>query len=499
LSIIGKTSVNTIATLSLQIVTLLCGFLVPWLIIRYFGSEINGLVSSLTQFLSYINIVEGGVGAVVLSNLYRPLATGDLVKASAVVRTTEAFFKKLAAVFLIYEIVLAIAYPLLVRIPFSWIYVSSLTLILGISTFVQYYFALTWRLFLQADKKMFVSVLAQGTAIVLNLGLTFLAIAILPEIHFVKFLSGLAFFAQPIILNRYMRHHYRLRDDVKPDPDLLKQRWDGFGINLAAMVHATTATIVLTFTASLEIVSVFSVYMLVANGLKSLVTSISAGITPSIGHYYGKDDIAGCTGLFDKYELLMFYASFLCFTVAAFSITPFAMVYTSGTDNGAYYQPVLGYVLMLAECLFCIRDPYVNMAYTAGHFKQAGKYAYTEAALNIALSVLLGIFWGIDGVSVALLVSIAYRTLSQVLYLRKRILLRSSKKFLIKLIAFAASFIIVAMISLTYVSPCDYTLLSWVVYTLKITILAFVVYSGTCMVLQFRSIPRVFFGLFGRR
>lgn len=178
MSIIGKTSVNTIATLSLQIVTLLCGFLVPWLIIRYFGSEINGLVSSLTQFLSYINIVEGGVGAVVLSNLYRPLATGDLVKASAVVRTTEAFFKKLAAVFLIYEIVLAIAYPLLVRIPFSWIYVSSLTLILGISTFVQYYFALTWRLFLQADKKMFVSVLAQGTAIVLNLGLTFLAIAI---------------------------------------------------------------------------------------------------------------------------------------------------------------------------------------------------------------------------------------------------------------------------------------------------------------------------------
>lgn len=499
MSIAGKTSVNTVATVSLQVVTLLCGFLVPWLIIRYFGSEINGLVSSLTQFLSYINIVEGGVGAVVLSNLYRPLATGDLIKASAVVRTTEVFFKKLAIVFLVYELVLAIAYPLLVRTPFSWAYVSSLTLILGISTFVQYYFALTWRLFLQADKKMFVSVLAQGTAILLNLGLTFIAIAVLPEIHFVKLLSGLAFFVQPIILNHYMRHHYRLRDDVEPDPNLLKQRWDGFGINLAAMVHATTATIVLTFTASLEMVSVFSVYMLVANGLKSLITSISAGITPTIGHYYGKDDIAGCTRLFEKYELLMFYASFLCFTIAAFSITPFAMLYTSGTDNSIYYQPVLGYVLMLAECLFCIRDPYVNMAYTAGHFKQVSKYAYIEAALNVILSILLGLFWGINGVSVALLVSIAYRTLSQVLYLRKNILSRSSKAFCIKLIAFVISSAIVIMVSWNNVAPCDCTLLSWMAYTLGIAIIAFAVYSGTCIVLQFKSVLRVLSRFFGRR
>lgn len=499
MSIVGKTSVNTIATVSLQVVTLLCGFLIPWLIIRYFGSEINGLVSSLTQFLSYINIVEGGVGAVVLSNLYRPLATGDLAKASAVVRTTEAFFKKLAAVFLVYEIVLAVVYPLLVRTSFSWVYVSSLTLILGISTFVQYYFALTWRLFLQADKKMFVSVLAQGTAIVLNLGLTIVAIAILPEIHFVKFLSGLAFLMQPIILNRYMRHHYCLRDDVDPDPDLLKQRWDGFGINLAAMVHATTATIVLTFTASLEIVSVFSVYMLVANGLKSLITSISAGITPSIGHYYGKDDVAGCTRLFEKYELLMFYASFLCFTIAAFSITPFAMLYTNGTDNGIYYQPVLGYVLMLAECLFCIRDPYVNMAYTAGHFKQVSKYAYIEAALNIVLSVVLGLLWGIDGVAIALLVSIAYRTIAQVLYLRRSILSRSPRTFCVRLIAFAVSCAITAMVSLTCIASCDNTLLGWIIYTLQNAIIAFAVYSLTCVFLNLRLALRALFRLFGRR
>ena len=42
---------------------------------RNFGSEINGLVSSITQFLSFISLLEGGLGAVVLAELYLPIET----------------------------------------------------------------------------------------------------------------------------------------------------------------------------------------------------------------------------------------------------------------------------------------------------------------------------------------------------------------------------------------------------------------------------------------
>ena len=119
--------------------------------------------------------------------------------------------------------------------------------------------------------------------------------------------------------------------------------------------------------------------------------------------------------------------------------------------------------------------------------------------MNVILSILLGLFWGINGVSVALLVSIAYRTFSQVLYLRKNILSRSSKAFCIKLIAFVISSAIVIMVSWNNVAPCDCTLLSWMAYSLRIAIIAFAVYSGTCIVLQFKSVLRVLSRFFGRR
>lgn len=58
----------------LQITILICGFIVPKVIITNFGSNVNGLVSSITQFLAYITLLEAGMGPVVKSALYGPIA-----------------------------------------------------------------------------------------------------------------------------------------------------------------------------------------------------------------------------------------------------------------------------------------------------------------------------------------------------------------------------------------------------------------------------------------
>ena len=60
---------NTIASLGYQISAIICGFILPRLIMTYYGSEVNGLVNSITQFLQVITFLELGVGAVVQSSL----------------------------------------------------------------------------------------------------------------------------------------------------------------------------------------------------------------------------------------------------------------------------------------------------------------------------------------------------------------------------------------------------------------------------------------------
>ncbi len=68
---------NTFSSLFYQITTIVCGFIMPRLVLTAFGSGVNGLVQSVTQFLGIISFLELGVGAVVQSSLYKRLAEHD--------------------------------------------------------------------------------------------------------------------------------------------------------------------------------------------------------------------------------------------------------------------------------------------------------------------------------------------------------------------------------------------------------------------------------------
>ena len=65
---------NIISSLLTQVATLICGFITPILIIEKYGSNVNGLMTSITQFLSYISLLDLGFGPVLKSVLYSPLA-----------------------------------------------------------------------------------------------------------------------------------------------------------------------------------------------------------------------------------------------------------------------------------------------------------------------------------------------------------------------------------------------------------------------------------------
>ena len=71
------TLINVISSLLFQILTIINGFIIPRLILSYFGSDVNGLTTSISQFLTYISLIEGGITGVIMASLYKPLYEKD--------------------------------------------------------------------------------------------------------------------------------------------------------------------------------------------------------------------------------------------------------------------------------------------------------------------------------------------------------------------------------------------------------------------------------------
>lgn len=431
-----KVLLNVITSLFLQVVLVINGFILPRLLLSFFGSDVNGLVSSLNQFLGYIQLVEGGLSGVILSTLYNPLANKDFDRVNTIVNTARSFFRKIGIAYIIYAIAVGIIYPIIVKSQFSFTFVFLLTIILTVSLFSQYYFSLPYRLLLQADQKLYVVSISQIIITIINLILAILSLKIYPSVHILKLLNGIMYFLQPLIFWRYTQKHYDLDKNAKLDNAALEQRWDGFGQNLAYFIHTNTDAIVISLFLTLKDVSVYAVYFLVVNSLKNLIIAVSNGIIPTLGIKMNSQKKEDFGKSFELYEFIMFSISTIVYSCAIILIVPFVMLYTKGVNDANYYHPIFGVILILAEMIYCLRDPYVSITYAAGHFKQTSKYAYIEAFLNILISIILVNYIGIMGVALGTLISMLYRLFFQIIYASKNFINRKSVIALKNLIVF---------------------------------------------------------------
>ena len=138
---------NIVVSLLQQLVTVITGLIVPRAIIGTFGSNVNGLISSISQFLGYITLLEAGIGPVIKSSLYKPIATRDKNQIEKILKSSQKFFRILSIIFIIYIIVLCFIYPLIVKEEFETTFTISLILIIAISTFAEYFFGMIYKLY----------------------------------------------------------------------------------------------------------------------------------------------------------------------------------------------------------------------------------------------------------------------------------------------------------------------------------------------------------------
>lgn len=163
-----KLMLNSASSLIYQMITIVCGFILPRFFLSFYGSAVNGLISSITQFLGFISLAECGVGAVVQSALYKPLANNDMQEVSKIMKSADRFFKRIAYILLAYIAILMVFYPLITLKSFDYFFTLVLIFVISISSFVQYYLGMTYRLLLNADQLGFIQYSIHSAALILN-------------------------------------------------------------------------------------------------------------------------------------------------------------------------------------------------------------------------------------------------------------------------------------------------------------------------------------------
>lgn len=469
-----RLAANTVSSLMLQLCTIICGFILPRMILAGFGSNVNGMINSITQFLGFISFLELGVGSVIQSSLYKPLADKDNETISKIIVSGQKFFSRLAMILFVYVCILMGGYPFFAKQDFGIVYTSTMVAILSISSFAQYYFGIVNSILLNADQKGYVSNITQIVTLILNTVFCIVLIKHGASIHIVKLTTSLIYVIRPLYLSFYVKQHYCLDRKIKYDKEPIKQKWNGVAQHVAAVVLDGTDNIVLTIFAGLKIVSIYSVYNIVVAGVKQLFLAMTNGVQSLIGELWAKQELDELKRFFGWVEWSIHTGTTFVFGVTSILIVPFVQIYTYGINDVNYVQPLFAILIVAANAGHCLRLPYNIMILAGGHYRQTQKNYIVAATINIIVSVLAVKTLGLVGVAIGTLLAMFYQTVWMAIYDSKNLICWPIKNFIKQMVVDVISVLAFSLLAAVFKFN-TITWLAWVEYAIVISISALII------------------------
>lgn len=474
-----KLLLNSLSAVFNQVVALICGMILPRLIISVYGSAVNGLISSVTHFLALFSMLEMGVGAVVRSSLYKPLADNDGESISRILIASRRFFRRIGLMLCVYLVLLSFYFPLAVYQGRDYLSTALLIVAIAVNILSNYMFGVIYVQLLDADQKSYIQLCADFLAILLNTAISVILIWAGAHISTVKLVAATAFLLKPLLLKLYVDRHYNLDFTLQFTDEPLKQKWNGLAQHIATYVLKHSDTVIITVFSALEEVSVYYVYHLVTNALQQLVENMTSGMASLMGNMIAKNEQKKLQSVFSMFEWCMHTFVTLLYAMTGILILPFVKIYTAGITDANYIVPTFALLTVLAGAAFCLRMLYSTVIRAAGHYEQTQKSYFTVSAMKVILTVAFVQRYGLVGAALGTLLTVSCHTAYLVWYLRRRILNRPFIIFFKHIVVDIISVVLVVVSVRLCSDTGDSGWSQWILYAIKsgcisVSVIAFI-------------------------
>ncbi|MBI0577953.1 sugar isomerase [Neobacillus cucumis] len=408
-----------------KVVLLGLGILLPKLYIQNFGSEINGLLSSLSGIFVYLALLEAGVGGASIQALYSPISKKNHAKINGILAATNKFYKKTGLYFLGCVSILAFLYPYFIKSELKFSLIVTLVLLSAVPTALRFFYQGRYIVLLNADNKIYILNLFSTVFNIISNIAKIILIITGKNIIYVQIVFSIINVVQVILINLYVKRKYSYLDfKSKADEMAISKKNSVMVHEIASTLFNNIDVLLLTFFCGLKVVSVYTIYNMIFIQTGFIVKTVSVGLTASFGQLYFEDNNK-FTRLFNCFEIYYQAMVFSVFVTAGLLATPFITLYTKGVSDIQYVDKYLPILFMIVNILSNVRWPSVIAINIAGHFKETQWRALLETTLNLVFSMIFVKIYGIYGVLFGTIIALLYRTIDMVIYSNQYILKKS--------------------------------------------------------------------------
>lgn len=404
-----KNSIKNICmSILTQIVITLLGFVSRKVFIDNLGTEYLGVNGLLSNVLSMLSLVEGGIGTSIVYNLYKPLAENDEPRIIALVQ----LYKKLYGILAIVVFGLSLTlYPFLGVLMKDGSTVTSINIIYFIfvsKNIISYLNAHKWSL-INADQKGYV--LAKYNLIFNILTTVSKIIVLVVTNNYILFLLiEVAIFViqnlwnGKVVNERYSyirtKKKYIVEKDVKNN--LITNVKALFLHNIGSYCVFGTDNILISAFISVKAVGLYSNYTMIIGQLSSLLNPILGGIGASVGNLIATENKEKNYEIFNVTYLINFWIYGICGIFLYNLLEPFINWWLG---NGLLLDKLTFMIILINFYLSGMRNSIITFKSKAGIFTNDKYVPIIESIINLGSSIILVKYFGLAGILIGTTIS----------------------------------------------------------------------------------------------
>jgi O-antigen/teichoic acid export membrane protein len=408
-----KAVYNTSIAIILQFVTIVTALVIPKLIIETYGSSVNGLLASITQFIGYFQLIEMGLGGALVFSLYKPITSNNISKINSILAISKNSYKEIGYYFIVLVIAMIFLYPNFIGA--QGVKKSEIVLLIiaiGSTGIINYFTIAKYNVLLTAAQCNYVISFSKIIYLIISTAIMCSLITFELKIEYVYLFSLFANLIQVLIITLYTRKQFKYIDfNVKPDKDAISKRFDVLVHQLSAMAVSSSPIILITIFSTLIEVSIYSIYYLVFMGINMIMSVFNNGFTAGFGQIISEKKNKTLMKVYSEYEFLYYMILSFVYTCVIILGLSFIKIYTANITDANYVNPIIFTLFTIVGILNNLKIPQSTIIISAGHFRETRNRALIEAGITILSSLILVLFFGLKGALVASIIGLSYRSI----------------------------------------------------------------------------------------
>lgn len=416
---------NLVSSLVYQVVLITLSFLLPRLYLENFGSEVNGVLSTIKQIFTYMCLLEAGVGLATTQALYKRIGEKDYESASSVLSVTNAYYIKTGIVYLLLVLVIALVYCFAVPTSIDSTVLFFIIILNAIPALFSYFVQAKYRILMEVDGRKYILNNAETALQLASNAGKILVLLLTDSLILIQLVYCIIALVQLVFLYAYAKRRYKWLDlKAKPDFEAISQKNSVLVHQLSGMVFNNTDVILISVLCDFKAVSIYAIYNIFFSQVQNFITSVVSSFTFALGQMFHTDR-EGFDKLFNAYETFYIMITCVIYTLMAVFLLPVIQIYTSGINDAEYTNVFLVLLFVIMNLLACGKLPVTGIIEYSGAFEKTRSHAVWEMVINITVSVAAIMHMGICGAILGTIAALLYRSMVTIYYSNRKILKRS--------------------------------------------------------------------------